>query len=191
MKRRLGRARPLLLLLLLVNPARADEVTDKIHQGLTAYGKQDYTTAATALDDASALVRQRSTEMWKAFLPDAPPGWTVESTDVGAGTLGMGNSASRKYTQDGKGVTITLMTDSPVMQGLAAVLANPMIAAATGKSVMVGGRRFNYVQTDNSFVTLIADRVLLRVKGSDGISEDALKAFLALLNFSEIEKAAR
>lgn len=129
--------------------------------------------------------------MWKAFLPDAPPGWTVESTDVGAGTLGMGNSASRKYTQDGKGVTITLMTDSPVMQGLAAVLANPMIAAATGKSVMVGGRRFNYVQTDNSFVTLIADRVLLRVKGSDGISEDALKAFLALLNFSEIEKAAR
>jgi hypothetical protein len=187
----LGKAQPLLLLLLFALPAHADDVTDKINQGLAAYSKQDYTTAATALDAASALVRTRASEMWKAFLPGAPPGWTVESTEVGAGTLGMGNSASRKYAQDAQSVTITLTTDSPVMQGLAAVLANPMIAAATGKSVMVGGRRFNYVQTDNSFVTLIADRVLLRVKGSDGISEDALKAFLALLNFPEIEKAAR
>jgi hypothetical protein len=177
--------------LLLAMPAHADDITDKINQGLSAYGKQDYTAAAAALDDASALMRQKSSEMWKAYLPDAPPGWTVESTDVGAGTLGMGNSASRRYAQDSQNVTITLMTDSPVMQGLAAVLANPMIAAATGKSVMVSGRRFNYVQTDNSFVTLIADRVLLRVKGSDGISEDALKAFLALLNFPGIEKAAR
>ena len=177
--------------LLLAMPAHADDVTDKINQALSSYGKKDYPAAATALDAAAALVRTKSSEMWKAFLPAAPPGWTVESTEAGAGTLGIGNSASRRYVQDGRSVDISLMTDSPVMQGLAAVLANPMIAAATGKTEMVGTRRFNYVQTDNSFVTLIADRVLLRVKGSDGVSEDALKAFLALLNFPEIEKAAR
>ena len=177
--------------LLLAVPAHADDVTDKINQGLSAYAKKDYAAAATALDTASALMRTKSSEMWKVFLPAAPPGWTVESTEAGAGTLGIGNSASRRYVQDGRSVDIALMTDSPVMQGLAAVLANPMIAAATGKTVMVDSRRFNYVQTDNSYVTLIADRVLLRVKGSDGVSEDALKAFLALLNFPEIEKAAR
>ena len=172
-------------------PARADDVTDQVNEGLAAYARKDYQTAIVALEAATALLRQSQSEVWKAYLPPAPPGWTAEAIEAGAGTLGMGSSASRKYVHDGESVEISLMTDSPLIQGLSAVIANPMIAAAAGKTVVIGGRRMNFIKSDNSFVVMVADRVLVRVQGSSGVSEDALRAFLALLSFPDIEKAAR
>jgi hypothetical protein len=184
-------AASLALPLLLATPALADDVTDQVNEGLAAYARKDYAAAITALEAATALLRQARSEVWKVYLPPAPPGWTIDNTTVGAGTLGIGTSASRKYVQDGQSVEISLMTDSPVMQGLAAVIANPMIAAAAGKTVIIGGRRMNYITVDNSLVAMVGDRVLVRVQGSSGVSEDALRAFVALLPFADIEKAAR
>lgn len=177
--------------LVLAAPARADDVTDQVNEGLSAYARKDYATAITALEAATALLRQARSEIWKAYLPAPPPGWTAEQTEAGAGTLGMGSSASRKYLRDGEDVEISLMTDSPVMQGLASVIANPMIAAAAGKTLVIGGRRVNYIRSDNSYMTLVADRVLVRVQGSSGVSEETLRQFLGLLSFPDIEKAAR
>ncbi len=162
-----------------------------MNEGLAAYARKDYATAIAAFDAATALLRQARSEIWKQYLPAAPAGWTAEDPDAGAGALGMGSSASRKYVRDGDSVEISLMTDSPIMQGLAAVIANPMIAAAAGKTVVIGGRRMNYIRDDNSFITMVADRVLVRVQGSGGVSEDTLRQFLALLSFPDIEKAAR
>ena len=176
---------------LLGSPARADDVTNQVNEGLAAYAKKDYETAITALEAATVLLRQVRSEIWKAFLPQAPPGWKVEASDTGAGTFGIGSSVSRKYARDNESVEISLTTDSPIMQGLAAIISNPMIASAAGKTLVIGGRRMNYIKSDNSFVTMVADRVLVRVQGSSGVSEDALRAFLALLSFPDIEKAAR
>jgi hypothetical protein len=175
----------------LAAPTRADDVVDQVNEGLTAYAKKDYATAITALEAATALLREARSEIWKTYLPPAPPGWTAVETEAGAGTLGMGSSASRKYVRDGENVEISLMTDSPIMQGLASVISNPMIAAAAGKTVVVGGRRINYIRPDNSYLAMVADRVLVRVKGSGGVPEETLRQFLGLVRFAEIEKAAR
>ena len=104
---------------------------------------------------------------------------------------GMGSSASRKYSRDNDSVEVSLMTDSPIMQGLAAVIGNPMVAAAAGKTLVIGGRRVNYIRDDNSYITMVGDRVLVRVQGSSGVTEDTLKKFMGLLSFADIEKAAR
>lgn len=177
--------------LLLTVPATADDVIDQVSEGLNAYANKDYSTAIAALEAATALLRQARSEIWKAYLPAAPPGWTAEETETGAGTLGMGSSASRRYVRDGEHVEISLMTDSPIMQGLAALIANPMIASAAGKTVVVGGRRVNYIRSDNSYMTMVADRVLVRVQGSDGVTEDILRQFFGLIRVADIEKAAR
>ena len=179
------------LLLCFGSPVRADDVTDQVNEGLTAYAKKDYATALAALEAATALLRQARSEIWKQYLPAAPSGWTAEDGDVGAGMLGMGSNASRKYTRDNDSVEVSLMTDSPIMQGLAAVIGNPMVAAAAGKTLVIGGRRVNYIRDDNSYITMVGDRVLVRVQGSSGVTEDTLKKFMGLLSFADIEKAAR
>lgn len=179
------------MLLCLVAPVRADDITDQVNEGLTAYAKKDYATAITALEAATALLRQARSEIWSHYLPAAPAGWKAEDSDTGAGILGMGSNASRKYVRDSDNVEISLTTDSPIMQGLAAVIGNPMIAAAAGKTAVIGGRRMNYIREDNSYITLVADRVLVRVQGSSGVNDETLRQFLGLLAFSDIEKAAR
>ncbi len=179
------------VLLCATSPVRADDVTDQVNEGLTAYAKKDYATAIAALEAATALLRQARSEIWKQYLPAAPAGWKAEDSDVSSGMLGMGSNASRKYTRDNDGVEVSLMTDSPIMQGLAAVIGNPMVAAAAGKTLVIGGRRVNYVRDDNSYITMVGDRVLVRVQGSSGVTEDTLKKFMGLLSFADIEKAAR
>lgn len=179
------------LLILMAPQARADDVTDQVNEGLAAYAKKDYATAIAALEASIALLRQARSEIWKTYLPPAPLGWKAEDIEAGAGMLGMGSSASRKYGRGGESVEVSLMTDQPILQGLASIVSNAMIGAAAGRIVVIGGRRMNYIREDNSFVTTLADRVLVRVQGSSGVTEETLRQFLALIPFTEIEKAAR
>ena len=83
--------------------ARADDVTDQIHEALTAYGKKDLPTAIAGLQAALNLLRQMRADVYGSLLPAAPQGWTadnVETIAAGLAMAGGGTGASRKSTRE-------------------------------------------------------------------------------------------
>ena len=181
-----------MVLLGLAAPARADDVTDQIDEALKAYQTKDLATAAAALSAAQDLIRQQSADAWKTVLPEPLPGWTADeatSTSAGTALFGGGTNVSRAYHNSGDSVTIELVTDSPVMQGLGRLMSSGLVTGSDNKLLIIGGRKVTYTKSDNSFQTMAADKVLVQVKGSPAVDEKTLKDYLAALHWKEIEKA--
>jgi hypothetical protein len=174
--------------------AHADDVTDQINEALKAYQNHDTQTAMAALDAASNLLRQARAEGLKKLLPAVPPGWTAdnsESTAVGAAMLGGGTTASRTYHNGSQRVEVQIIADSPMLQGMAALLNSPLAAMGGMKTVVVNGRRMSYNDSDNSYMTLVADKVIVKVDGNKDTPEPTLKSFVGAIDFAAIEKLAR
>jgi hypothetical protein len=129
-------------------------VTDQINEALKAYQKHDTQTAIAALDAASSLLRQARAEGLKKLLSAVPSGWTAddaESSAIGAAMLGGGTTASRIYHNGSQRVEVQIMADSPMLQGMAALLNSPLAAMGGMKTVVVTGRRMSYIESDNSY----------------------------------------
>ena len=173
--------------------ARADDVTDQINEALKAYQNHDSQTAIAALDAAANLLRQARADALKKLLPAPPSGWTADDAEgsaVGAAMLGGGTTASRKYHNADQQVEVEIMADSPMLQGMAALLGSPFAAAGGMKTVVIGGRRMSYTQNDNSYMTLVADKVIVKVSGSKDVPDAALKGFIGGIDFAAVEKLA-
>jgi hypothetical protein len=174
--------------------ARADDVTDQINEALKAYQNHDTQTAIAALDGAANLLRQARAEGFKKLLPPVPPGWTADDPDataVGAAMLGGGTTASRTYHNGPQQVEVQIMADSPMLQGMAALLGSPFAAAGGLKTVVIGGRRMSYAENDNSYMTLVADKVIVKVEGNKATPDPTLKSFIGAIDFAVIEKLVR
>jgi hypothetical protein len=173
--------------------ARADDVTDQIDEALKAYRSHDPQTAIAALDAAANLLRQSRADGLKRLLPAAPPGWTADEAEgiaVGAALLGGGTTASRAYHNGRQRVDVQIIADSPMLQGLAGLLGSPFAAIGGMKTVVVGGRRMSYVADDNSYTTMVADRIIVKVGGSKDTPDPTLKSFIGVIDFAAIEKVA-
>jgi len=173
---------------------RADDVLDQINEAIAAYQKHDLQTAIAALDAAADLMRQGRADQLKTLLPAAPPGWTaqeVETTAAGLSSLGGGLSASRKYTKDAQQVDVQITVDSPVMRGLASMLASPIAAVGGAKTIVLGGRRVAYLPEENLYMAQIGDRVVVKVSGDKDAPDATLKLFIAAMDFPAIETLGR
>lgn len=164
--------------------AAADEIEDTLTAALEAYRDGDVTFALEELDFARAKLLEMKADALNAFLPDAPAGWRKEEdNDVGAamGMMGGGSGAAATYypEEGGSGITITLMADSPLVAGMAAMVTN---AAAMGATIERIGRQKFAVQ-DNQMIALIANRVLVQAEGGDVAT---LTPFLEGMNFREL-----
>jgi hypothetical protein len=180
--------------IILATGVRADDVTDQINEALKAYQNHDTQTAIAALDAATNLLRQSRADGLKKLLPAPPPGWTAdaaESTAVSVAMLGGGVTAGRAYHNGAQRVEMQIIADSPMLQTLAALLNSPLGAIGGMKTVVIGGRRMSYNDNDNSYITLVADKVIIKVGGNAGTPDPTLRSFLALVDFAAIEKASR
>jgi hypothetical protein len=183
----------LLACLLAAPAARADDVSDQIDKAAAAWRAHDSQAAITALEAAASLLHQARADALKTVLPLPPPGWTAEAAEtsaVSAAMLGGGTSATRVYHNGDQRVEVQITTDSPMLMGMAALLSSPMAAATGVKTVTVGGRPMSYTANDNSFMTLVADKIMVKVDGSKDTPEPTLRSFVASLDFSAVEKAA-
>ncbi len=172
--------------------ARADDVSDQIDKAAAAWRAHDSRTALTALDTASNLLHQARADALKALLPLPPPGWAAddaETSAVSAAMLGGGTSASRSYHNGPQRVQVQITTDSPMLLGMAALLSSPMAAASGVKTVTVGGRPMSYTATDNSFMTLVGEKVMVKVDGNKETPEPTLRSFVASIDFAALDKA--
>ena len=173
---------------------RADDVTDQIDQALTAYRKHDLPSAVAALEAAANLLRQARADALKSVLPPVPPGWNADQIDTsaaGAAMLGVGTTVGRTYRNGSQQVEVQIITDSPMLQGMAALINSPLGAAAGMKTVVIGGRPMSYVANDNSFITLVAGKTIVKVTGDKTTLEPTLRGFIAATDFAALEKLAR
>jgi hypothetical protein len=173
--------------------ARADDVTDQIHEALTAYGKKDLPTAIAGLQAALNLLRQMRADVYGSLLPAPPQGWTadnVETIAAGLAMAGGGTGASRKYHKGDAEVTVSILADSPLLQAMSALASSGLAALTGARTEIVNGRRTLYMKEDGAYTSFIGDRVLVRVEGKDQ-PEDTLKRFLAAVNFDAVEKVGK
>jgi hypothetical protein len=177
----------------LVPGVRADDVTDQINEALKAYQNHDTQTAIAALDAAANLLRQARAEGLKKLLPPTPPGWSADeaqSTTVGVAMLGGGITASRAYHNGNQRVEVQIVTDSPVLQGLGALIGSPLATIGGMKTAVIGGRRMSYTESDHSYMTVVADKVIVRLEGNADTPDVTLKSFIGAIDFTAIEKLA-
>lgn len=177
--------------MLFAGHSRADDVTDQINEAMKAYAKHDLATASAALDAAGNLIRQAKGDSWKAMLPEPLPGWTAadaESTVMGAAMLGGAISVSRQYKKGSQSVEVSFVADAPMMQGLASLMGSGLMNSGDNRLVVLDGRKFTYMKSDNSYTTMVG-KVLVSVKGRS-VEDTDLRAYLKQLHFAELEKAA-
>lgn len=78
-----------------------------------------------------------------------------------------------------------------MLQSVAALISGPLAEAAGIRTVMVGGRPLGYTPNDNGYITLVAEKVVVKVDGSQPVPEPVLRGFVAAIDFDAIEKLAR
>ena len=187
-----------LSLLLGSYPLYADDVTDQIDEAVKAYEKEDYNTAITALDSASTLIRQKKGEMVSKLLPEPLDGWEAgesKSSAAAAGMFGGGISAERRYTRKADGkvetVTISITTDSPLMQSMGMMFSNPMFMGQDNKLIVINGEKTIANERDNSLTSMVANKVMVKVDGDKKVPSEVLKDYFKSIDFKAIKEYAQ
>lgn len=170
---------------------RADDVTDSIDEAVKAYKASDFATAAQSLDAAAQMVRQKRGDLFKALLPDAPSGWEAEeatSQAASAAMFGGGVTAERNYRKGDTSISVKLITDSPLMQGVLMMMGNPMFANADGgKLERIKGQKaiFKNKGGSGSVNVVVNGALLVQIEGSD-VSDQDLRAFAEAIDYGKI-----
>lgn len=188
-----------LLLILLLKPVWADDVTDSIDEARKAWVAGKAEEAMQSLDYASQLIRQKKGERLELALPEALAGW--KKTDSGSSAAGSSlfggataanASFERQQGEEYSSCSVSIATDNPMMGMLLASFSNPMLMSGSGKKLIkVGGQKasIEYDEADKSgnINVVVAQQVLVTVQGS-GLSAEELKAYADAVKYDVIEK---
>jgi hypothetical protein len=161
------------LSLLIPFAALADETGDALEQGLKFYKEGKLTKAIGELEFALAQLKQQKAEAMQKLLPEPPDGWKSvkgKSTAAGGGFLAGGVSASRTYREaQGRGsVEIQIISDSPMIGGMATMLSNPAFMQSSQGAKLIrfqGQKAMVTSKVDNraELQTLINNKMLFKV----------------------------
>ncbi|NLV23436.1 MAG: hypothetical protein GXY54_01465 [Deltaproteobacteria bacterium] len=173
--------------------AWADDVTDSINEALQAYQKGDLAEAVQNLNYASQLIQQKKGEGLASLLPGPLAGWTAEDATSQAATAAMfggGVTAERRYSKDAAGVTIQVVADSPLLQGVMMMFSNPMFATADGgKMEKIGAQKaivkYDAAGKSGDIKIVVANRFLVTVEGRDADLAD-MKAYAAAVDYQKL-----
>ena len=173
----------------------ADEIIEFINEGLGQYKNGEYAAAAGSLEYAAQMIRQKKGDKLQEFLPEPLPGWTAEeSTSQAAGAAMFGGvvTAERTFRKDSSSVTVTIVTDSPMLQSMMMMFTNPMIMASSGgKLEKIAGQKamvkYNASNKSGEINLVVANRFLITVKGRN-VSREDLISYATGINFDKLAK---
>lgn len=195
--------------------AAADDVTDQIDEGLSAYKKGDNRTAVTALEAAVTLIRQARAEQLSKLLPSPLAGWTASdatSSQAGIAFLGGGQVAERTYTKapppaaegktidenGGSGdswsqpeVKITFTQDSPLLQALTMAMGNSVLLGPGQKMLVISGRKAIVDNEGKTIQTMVGEKILVSAEANEAASGDDVKNYFKAVDFAALEEAAK
>jgi len=169
--------------------SHADDVIDSINEGLQYYKAGKYKDAVESLNYASQIIQQKKGKGLESFLPEPLQGWTAEAASSQAVPVyGGGITVERQYTKGSSTLSISIITDSPMMQGVMMMFSNPMIASASGGQLAKIKRQkaiinFDAANRQGTIQIVVANRYLITVDG-DGVSKEDLKAYAEAIDFA-------
>ena len=104
--------------------------------------------------------------------------------------FGAGTSAERNYTREEATVTVRIMTDSPMLQGVGMMLNNPMFANADGSKLERINKqkaivKYEESRRSGSINLVVAGTVLITIEGDD-VDPDDLKAYAEAIDYKAI-----
>ncbi len=173
----------------------ADEITDAIKDAMEYYEEGDLIEAASGLDYASQLIRQKRSGGLEAFLPEPLSGWSaddVKSQAAGAAYLGGMITATRKYHKKQSSITIELFTDSPMLQSMVMMLSNPAYATADGGKLTKIKRqkaviKYRPANKDGEINIVVAKKYLVTIKGRK-IAEADLVDYASAIDYKKLKQ---
>lgn len=179
-------------------PAQADDVTDQLERGLKLYKEGKITEALSEVDFAAAQMRQKKAELLVAVFPPAPAGWKAEKPEtqaMGRSMFGGGISAAQGYKQEkGQGrVKLEVISDSPILQGVAMMLTNPMLIQGSGNKLIRIGDEKAVMQGEGKSrveVQMVVDNKVLvktEVSGLDN-GDEVAKDFAAKIDLKKLRE---
>jgi hypothetical protein len=174
--------------------AGADDIEDSIQEGLKAYQAGDFQGAAGSLEYAAQLIRQKRGTALQAVLPQPLPGWQAEeatSQAAGAAMFGGLTSVERVYRKGAASVTVRIITDSPMMQGMMMFFANPAAAAASGMKLQrIGDQKamvkFDAAAREGEVTLAVANRFLVTVEGK-GAEQQELLTYAGAVDYKRLQ----
>jgi hypothetical protein len=155
----------------------ADDASDAIEKAAAFYKEGQTQQAITQLELATQLIRQQRAEAMQQVLPEPLEGWTAEaatSTSAGAAMLGGGSTIKRTYNKGDKSLSIEIVADSPMIQGMMVLFSNPMFGAASqgGKVQMVNGQQA--ILKDDGLMMVVENTFMVQVNAEKGMEADVL-----------------
>ncbi len=175
--------------------ALGDPVEEQIQQGLELYRSGELGASITELEFAINDIRKAMSGRLADTFPAPPAGWSAGPAESGSEAAGaaalfggsMGTMLERLYTEDNGNGTLkaALMIDNPMVQGIAALLNNPMLMSAQPNTERLRiGRETGMLKWEPSQgsaeATLLLDgRIMMQVEGENlaapDIAADLLK----------------
>ena len=179
-------------------PASADEIVEQLEAAIELYKEGNITEALEELDFATTQLRQKKGENMGALFPDALEGWKAEefqSGAVGGAAFGGGITASRRYTKDGGGsAEIEVMSDSPMVQTMGALLSNPAIAGADKNTKLIRIKRQKMLlkterENQAELTFLVENKVLVQIK-VEGLADaaEAAQAYAKKIDLKKLKE---
>ena len=170
----------------------ADDVIDSVNEGLQYYKNGKYTESASSLNYAVQLIQQKRVGSLKLLFPNPLKGWKAEEARSNAGgtIFGAGINASRKYNKGSSSVSIKVVADSPMLQGIMIMFSNPMFAQSDGgKLKKIGGQKaivkYDAANKNGEILVAIANRFLITIRGNN-VSEETLMDYTKAVDFKKI-----
>ncbi len=172
---------------------QTDDVLATIEEAVKQYKSGNFAGAASNLDYASQLIRQKKSEKMKELLPEPLAGWKAEEASaqaVATAVFGGGVTVSRDYHRGPAKVSVEIVSDSPVLQSVMMMLNNPMFAGAGGgKLQTINGQRA-IVKYDangkNGEINIVAaGKFMITVKGQK-VSREDLVAYAAAVDYKRL-----
>ena len=173
--------------------APEDPVLVSIEEAAQFYREGDYSEAVSSLNLAVQQIQEKKGATLADLLPEPLEGWVADAAEsqvAAASMLGGGLSVERSYRREQANVQIQIVADSPMLQAVMMMFANPMFASADGGRMERIGRQKAIVKYDSatghgSINAVVANRFLITVEGQ-GASEEELRAYAALVDFEKI-----
>lgn len=171
----------------------ADEVLESINEAADAYNEKEYQEAIESLEYARQLIQQMNSEGMAGFLPEALEGWEAKaSTTQNMGIMGGSAGVEKEYTKSGGGrVTINIMGESPLFQGMMAMF-NPALAGADGGKLQKIKRnkaivKYNEDNRNGEIMVNVDKRYLVMIEGNN-LERDELMAYAEALDYKGLKK---
>ncbi|MGB7182430.1 MAG: hypothetical protein WBD51_10890 [Burkholderiaceae bacterium] len=165
----------------------ADDFTDTLENARQAYEEGDIGAAREELVYATQLLGQMRTKKLIGFLPEAIDGWerkdAKDQGGAGLSVMGGGTTATANYKNDKEQIKISIIADSPMIQGLSMLFSNAALAGSQGTMKRIARQKV-MVKPDGSLTTLVDKRIMVEVSGR--APAEIKEAYFKLIDFKAL-----